>query len=257
MLRRGLPRKAEGMKRRLFPVARCWLAVAFAVRMAADETPPGYERRPGSPDGIGKWYMGREIAHFMTHQGAAWLEREEREQEERPTQLLAALAPKPGAVIADIGAGSGYLAWRLGLLTAPGGRVIATDIQPEMLAILRTNVAAHGATNVFPVLATAEDTRLPTNAVDLAVFVDVYHECDYPFEIIQGVVRALKPGGRLVLVEYRGEDDAVPIKLLHKMTEAQVRKEMSAQALEWVGTDERLPRQHIFIFRKASGRQRQ
>jgi len=211
---------------------------------------PLYEFRPGSPDGIGKWFMGREIAHFMSHEGAPWLERPEREEEEQPSQLVAALGLKPGQVVADIGAGSGYLSWRMARLVAPKGLVYANDLQPEMLAILRTNVATHGVTNVVTIQGTESDPKLPTNQVDLAIFVDVYHECDFPFEIISGVVQSLKVGGRLVLVEYRGEDDSVPIKRLHKMTADQVRTEMALHPLEWVEVIDTLPRQHILIFRK-------
>ena len=211
---------------------------------------PLYEFRPGSPDGIGKWFMGREIAHFMSHEGAPWLERPEREEEEQPSQLVTALGLKPGQVVADIGAGSGYLSWRMARLVAPGGLVYANDLQPEMLAILRTNVATHGVTNVVTIQGTESDPKLPTNQFDLAIFVDVYHECDFPFEIISGVVQSLKVGGRLVLVEYRGEDDSVPIKRLHKMTTAQVRTEMALHPLDWVEVIDTLPRQHILIFRK-------
>ena len=211
---------------------------------------PLYEFRPGTPDGLGKWFLGREIAHYMSHQGAMWLERPEREDEEQPTKLLDALKLQPGNVIADVGAGSGFLSWRMAKRVGTHGLVYANDIQPEMLAILRTNVTAHGVTNVVTILGTTTDPKLPTNAVDLAIFVDVYHECDHPYEIIRGVAQSLKPGGRLVFVEYRGEEQWIPIKPLHKMTEAQVRKEMALQPLEWVETLHLLPRQHVIIFRR-------
>lgn len=213
---------------------------------------PLYETRPGSFDGIGKWFLGREIAHFMTHQGAMWLERPEREEEEQPTRLIEALKLKPGDVVADIGAGSGYLSWRMAKRVAPGGRVYGNDIQPEMLAILRTNVLAHGVTNVVTVQGTVLDPKLPVASIDLAIFVDVYHECDHPYEFIQALCGALKPGGRLVFVEYRGEERWIPIKALHKMTEAQVRKEMALHPLEWVETLHFLPRQHVIVFRRKS-----
>lgn len=227
------------------------LAFLAASTHAAPPPPePLYEERAGSPDGMGKWFMGREIAHFMSHQGAPWLERPERMMEEQPLRLVAALGLKPGQAVADVGAGSGYLTWRLATNVGPAGRVYATDIQPEMLAILRTNMAARRLDNVEAVLATPEDTRLPAGALDLIVLVDVYHECAFPYETTRGMVEALKPGGRLVLVEYRGEDAWVPIKRLHKMTVEQVRREMALHDLQWVTNDLRLPRQHILVFRR-------
>ncbi len=242
------------------PVLRkAWLAFSLTLACApapgvgaAPPPPPDplYEERPGSPDGMGKWFMGREIAHFMSHQGAPWLERPERMAEEQPLRLVSALGLKPGHHVADVGAGSGYLTWRLATNVGPSGRIYATDIQPEMLGILRRNMAARRIDNVEPVLATPEDTRLPPNALDLIVLVDVYHECAFPFETTRGMAEALKPGGRLVLVEYRAEDAWVPIKRLHKMTEAQVRREMALHNLQWVTNDLRLPRQHILVFRK-------
>lgn len=211
---------------------------------------PLYENRPGSPDGIGKWFLGREIAHYMTHHGAPWLERPEREIEEQPRTLVDALGLRPGMVVGDVGAGSGYLTWRMAQRVGPQGRVYAADIQPEMIAILRTNMAVRGITNVVPVLSLPTDPRLPTNSLDLILLVDVYHECDHPFEMTRAMVDSLKPGGRLVFVEYRGEDRWVPIKPLHKMTELQVRREMALHPLQFVQTRRELPRQHILIFQR-------
>ena len=252
----AIPFLSSRSRSRRFGLMVLLMAAALGFRATggdpAEASKPVYEFRPGSGDGIGKWFMGREIAHFMSHQGAMWLERPEREEEEQPTVLLESLKLKPGQVVADVGAGSGYLTWRMARLVGPSGRVYATDIQPEMLAILRTNVLAHGVTNVISVLGTVEDPHLPSNVVDLAILVDVYHECDHPFEIIQGIVQSLKVGGRLVFVEYKGEDPAVPIKVLHKMTTAQVRKEMTLQPLQWVETHDQLPRQHILIFQKTA-----
>lgn len=226
------------------------LGLQASVHASPPPPEPLYSWRPGSPDGIGKWFLGREIAHFMTHHGAPWLERPEREDEEQPRTLLASLDLQPGNVVADVGCGSGYFTWRLAKEVGPTGKVFATDIQPEMIAILRTNMVARGITNVVPVLSTPRDTRLPTNSLDLILLVDVYHECDFPYEMARGMTAALKPGGRLVFVEYRGEDRWVPIKPLHKMTEAQVRREMSYHDLEWVQTRNVLPRQHVLVFRR-------
>jgi ubiquinone/menaquinone biosynthesis C-methylase UbiE len=231
-----------------------WLLIAglgiAASALPAPPPSPLYETGPRSRDGMGKWFMGREIAHYMTHEGAPWLEREEREAEEAPSKLLETLHLKPGQNVADVGAGSGYLSWRMAKQVRPGGTVYANDIQPEMLDILKTNAASHAVTNVVAVLGAVDDPKLPEGKIDLAILVDVYHECDHPYEMIQGICRSLKQGGRLVFVEYRGEDESVPIKPLHKMTEAQVKKEMEIQPLKWVETLHDLPRQHIIIFRK-------
>ncbi|HAB15881.1 MAG TPA: class I SAM-dependent methyltransferase [Verrucomicrobiota bacterium] len=237
----------------------CVMVWAFAAggmfltgTLRAVEPPPSplYETRDGSPDGIGKWFLGREIAHFMSHQGAPWLERPEREDEEKPSQLVVALALKPGEVVADVGAGSGYLSWRMARQVGPTGRVYATDIQSEMLALLQTNMLARGLTNVVSVLGSTTNAALPARTLDLVLMVDVYHEFDHPYEMMQSIVASLKPGGRVVFVEYRGEEKWVPIKPLHKMTEAQVKREMALHPMEWVETLRILPRQHIIIFRR-------
>jgi ubiquinone/menaquinone biosynthesis C-methylase UbiE len=229
-------------------------ALIFAASVTAADpaaTTNRYEfRKEHSPDGVGKFYMGREIAHVMGHQAADWLERPERDQEEHTEKLVEQLGIKPGDVIADIGAGTGYFARRLARKTGPKGTVLAVDIQPEMLDLLTNQMAAAGIANVRPVLGTITDPKLPQGSVDLALMVDVYHEFDHPWEMMQAITKSLKPGGRVVFVEFRGEDPAVPIKPLHKMTEAQVKKEMAALPLEWVKTIGVLPRQHIIIFRK-------
>jgi protein-L-isoaspartate O-methyltransferase len=207
-------------------------------------------RQEHDPNGIGKFYMGREIAHVMGHQAADWLERPEREEEERPDLLVPALKLKPGDAVADVGAGTGYYTRRLAHSVGPTGIVYAVEIQQEMLDLLTNKMAELKIFNVRPVLGTITDPKLPAGKVDLILLVDVYHEFDYPYEMAQAMVQALKPGGRIVFVEFRGEDPAVPIKAVHKMTEAQVRKEMAVHPLNWVETLETLPRQHIMIFRK-------
>jgi ubiquinone/menaquinone biosynthesis C-methylase UbiE len=213
--------------------------------------PPQYTYRDEhDPDGIGKFYAGREIAHVMGHEGADWLERPERQQEERPDLLLQSIPLHPGETAADIGAGTGYLSWRMAKMTGDKGKVYCVEIQQEMLDLLAKKMAEHQTTNFQSVLGTVTDTRLPANSVDVVLMVDVYHEFDHPYEMMQSIARALKPGGRIVWVEYRAEDPAVPIKLLHKMSEAQVRKEAALVPLQWVETIEKLPRQHIFIFTK-------
>jgi protein-L-isoaspartate O-methyltransferase len=221
---------------------------------AVAQAEPAYAyRAEHDPDGIGKFYAGREIARVMGHEAADWLERPEREGEERPDLLikaLGALGLKDGDTAADIGAGSGYYTRRLARLVGEKGFVYAVDIQPEMVELLRSNMDRANIHNVRPVLGTLTDPKLPAAAVDLILLVDVYHEMDHPYEMTLAMCAALKPGGRLVFVEFRAEDPKVPIKRLHKMSEAQVRKEMTGQPLDWVKTDESLPWQHIVVFRK-------
>lgn len=208
-----------------------------------------YERRAAhDPNGIGLFYMGREIAHVMGHQAADWLERPEREQEENTQLLIESLKFKPGEQVADIGAGTGYLTRRIAKKISPGGRVFAVEIQQEMLDVLTNRLAGIGITNVVPVLGTITDPKLPTNALDTIIMADVYHEFDHPFEMTAAMCRALKPGGRMVFVEFRAEDEKVPIKRVHKMSEAQVKKEMTPHPLVWKETIGVLPWQHVIVF---------
>ena len=223
----------------------CMAAPGWAQKPA-----DGYQTAPRSRDGIGKSYMGREIAGVMGWQGAAWLEREERQQEERGDLLLRELGLKPGMAVADIGAGTGYYARRMAPLVGSGGVVYATDVQPEMMKMLEDGAKKAGLANIKPILGGLQSVNLPDASIDLAIMVDVYHELEFPFEVIDSLVRALKPGGRIAYVEYRLEDQRVPIKTLHKMSEAQVRKEAAAHALVWERTASTLPWQHVVIFRK-------
>jgi ubiquinone/menaquinone biosynthesis C-methylase UbiE len=231
-------------------IAAVTLAAATVLAAAKPARPP-YERRElHDPNGTGIFYMGREIAQVMGHEAAEWLDRPERDVEEQPNMLVEVLKLKPGDVVADIGAGSGFLSFRMAPKVAPGGKILAEDIQPEMLDIIRKRVKETGLTNVVPLLGTITDPKLPPNGVDLAIMVDVYHEFDHPYEMISNIMKGIKPGGRLVFVEYRLEDPEVPIKLVHKMSVAQVRKEMSLFPLRFVASLETLPRQHIIVFRK-------
>ncbi len=233
----------------------CCAALFTGVGRAADEVRPPearYETRDKHDrDGIGKFYMGREIAQFMGHQGASWLERSTRQEEERTDLLLAALKLKPGMVVADVGAGSGYFSWRIAQQVGEKGKVFATDIQQEMLDILMGQMKKNNVSNiVVPVLGTVQDAKIPENSTDLIILVDVYHELDFPFEMTRSMIKGLKPGGKLVLVEYRAEDPEVRIKRLHKMSAEQVKKEMAIHPVKFDDVLEMLPQQHILIFRK-------
>jgi len=212
--------------------------------------PPYIKHEDHDPDGIGVFYMGREIAQVMGHEAADWLDRPEREAEEAPTMLVKSLKLQPGMNIADIGAGSGYLSFMMAKPVGPTGKVYAEDIQPEMLDIVKKKAASQGQRNVVPWLGTTTDPKLPAESIDLMILVDVYHEFDKPYEMVSNMVKALKPGARLVFVEYRKEDPDVPIKLVHKMSVAQVRKEMAIFPLTYKETIEILPRQHIIVFTK-------
>lgn len=238
----------------------------FCGSGVADETVPAnrsdgrYEwRSEHDPNGIGKFYMGREIAHVMGFgpggQGAAWLERSTREREERLALLVKSLKLKPGHVVADIGAGSGVISLRMAEAVLPGGRIMAVDVQDEMLQRLRDHCVEYKIVNVVPVKGEQKSPNLAPGTLDMAIMVDVYHEFEFPWEMMVEISKAMKPGGRVVFVEYRMEDPTVPIKLVHKMSQDQVKKEMEQPefGLKWTETISVLPRQHILIFSKVGG----
>ncbi len=193
--------------------------------------------------------MGREIAQVMGHLGAGWLERAARDREEQPRKAIELMELRPTDVVADIGAGTGYFSFRIAG-KVPRGRVLANDIQPEMLAMITRKARETGVTNIEAILGTVQDPKLPRAAVDVVLMVDSYHEFDHPREMMLAVVEALKPGGRVIDVEYRGEDPQVMIKPHHKMTQVQARREMEAVGLKWVKTLDDLPQQHMMIFEK-------
>src|SRR3984885_11791702 len=196
---------------------------------------------------------GRQIAGVMGVQGADWLNRPERVKEENPEGALDALGIRPGMVVADVGAGTGYMSLRLAKRVGPTGKVYANDLQPEMLARLRDNAAKAGFTNVETVQGEEADPKLPPGRMDLILLVDVYHEFSKPREMIDKIRVALKPDGRLVLLEYRKEDPNVPIREEHKMTVAEVKAELEPQGFTMSQVIETLPRQHILILTKAAG----
>jgi precorrin-6B methylase 2 len=238
------------MKTRIFIL---WLlSVCVLAQTNRYETREAVDR-----NGINKFYMGRQIAHVMGHEGADWLERPTRELEEKPDQMVEALGLKPGDVVADIGAGTGYITWRMAKKVGPNGKVYAVEIQQEMLDLLSANMKERGVTNVVQTLGTEMDPKLPANALDLIIMVDVYHEFSYPFEMTEAMCKALKIGGRLAFVEFKKEDPAVPIKEVHKMSEAQVKKEMTPNPLEHSQTVTNLPWQHVVIFKKTTVERRE
>jgi ubiquinone/menaquinone biosynthesis C-methylase UbiE len=191
---------------------------------------------------------GRRIAAVMGWQGAEWLERAERIEEEAPQSAIRALQIPTGATVADIGAGTGYITMLLSAAVGPTGRVYANDLQPEMIEMLKRRLAAGKVVNVTPVLGSVDDPGLPGAALDLAIMVDVYHELSRPQTMLRRLREALKPGGRLVLLEYRKEDPSIPIKFEHKMSVSEARMELEAEGFSLAKVDESLPRQHILVF---------
>lgn len=221
---------------------------AQSASRSADK--PIYETRAQhDPEGTGKFYLGREIAHVMGYAGASWLERPERVEEEQPDKVVAAMKLKPTDVVADVGAGTGYFSFRLSRVVTQG-KVYAVDIQGEMLNLIEQRKQKLKATNIVTVRSAEKEVKLPDSSIDVVLMVDVYHEFEFPYEMMQSIKRALKPGGRIVQIEYRGEDPDVPIKRTHKMTVQQARKEMEFVGLVWRETKDFLPQQHLLVFEK-------
>lgn len=244
--------------------ATLWLLTAGSVATAQEAVPAPDAPKAERPKSSGKsakakakarrdrpgYYMGRPIADVMSWQGAEWLFRETRIDEEQPEAMLDALEIAPGSIVADVGAGAGYHSIRLARRVGERGTVLAADVQPQMLQLLRENARIAGVENIKPLLVTQRDTKLPEGKVDLILMVDVYHECSDPDVLLSGFLKALRPGGRLVLVEFRGEDPEVPIKPEHKMTLKQVRRELEPQGFRFQQSLEFLPWQHVIIFEK-------
>ncbi|MCA9025435.1 MAG: methyltransferase domain-containing protein [Planctomycetaceae bacterium] len=220
----------------------------------SEDSPRYTFRELHDPNGIGKFYLGREIARVMGHQGINWLERPEREREEGLSLLVESLKLKPGMVVADIGAGSGVISTLIAEEVGPEGTVLAVDIQQEMLDALAAKCKRLGIENVEPILGNTKSPSLNPGTVDLVIMVDVYHEFDFPYEMLSEIAKSLKPGGRVAFVEYRKEDPLVPIKEIHKMSQAQVKKEAEQPefGLSWKETVDALPRQHVVLFEKVA-----
>lgn len=224
------------------------ISLAFAEKKVLP-VDASYVTGKASAGGIGKFYMGREISKVMGHLGAGWLERPERVQQERTDLLIENLKLRPTDKVVDLGAGSGYFSFRIAPLI-PQGKLFAVDISPQMLAIIRAKMKNSKVNNIEPVLSTITDLKLEANSADCILIVDAYHEFSHPMEMGKSIFKTLKSGGRLILIEYRMEDPGIPIKKLHKMSQNQAIKEISATGLKWVETSEVLPQQHFMIFRK-------
>jgi len=197
---------------------------------------------------------GRHIAPVMSASGAGWLDRPEREEEEAPDLAIDLLNLRPGMMVADVGAGTGYMTFRMARKVAPNGKAYAEDLQPQMLAKLRARAQHDKITNVETVLGTANDPELPAGQLDLVLLVDVYHEFSEPQAMLDRIRESLKPDGRLVLLEYRKEDPKIPIRLEHKMSVAEAKTEVEAEGYKLDEVIEKLPRQHIIVFKPAGGR---
>lgn len=246
---RLITRNKKQLQLRLSVLLSAALGFLISISAVAAES-PGYIEDPSRrTTGIGKFYLGREISFVMGHQAAGWLNRPGRIREEMPDEVVANMGLEPHHVVADIGAGSGYFSFRIAKLV-PEGRVMAVDIQPEMLEIIETRKVEEGVSNIEGVKGEVDDPNLAPNSIDAAIMVDAYHEFSHPFEMINGLYEALRPGGKIFLLEYRGEDASVPIRPLHKMTQEQVKKEMSVFGLEWSETLDFLPWQHMMVFTK-------
>ncbi|QLG44890.1 class I SAM-dependent methyltransferase [Costertonia aggregata] len=237
------------MKRISILLFLCTIMLSLQQCTGQSNTKNTYSYKKGDANGIGKWYMGREIAHVMGFQGMSWLNRPEREKEENVSKLLKNMNIKVGDTIADIGAGSGYHVFKMAPL-AKNGLIYAVDIQKEMLAEIRRKKKNTTDKNIRVVKGTDTSVNLPENSVDKVLMVDVYHEFNHPVEMVNSIKKALRPKGKLYLIEYRGEDSGVPIKKLHKMTEAQAVKEMKAAGMVLEKNIDNLPWQHCMVFVK-------
>jgi SAM-dependent methyltransferase len=243
-----------GMKNNIEDNSEYWESVTTANQTPANYQPPHpehdfYSDGPQTRDGTGKYYQGREIAYVMGHPAINWLERRTREQEEAPKKALDLIKLAPGEVLADIGAGSGYYSLRIAM-NHRKSRVVSVDIQPEMIDFLKGRAEQLDINNVSPHLGKIDDICLPEGSINAALMVDAYHEFSHPYEMMTSIADALKPGGRVYLLEYREEDPNVPIKPLHKMSQEQAKKEMALAGLVWDETINDLPWQHFMVFRK-------
>lgn len=231
------------------PIRSTFLVIILLTGFLTSISQPIYETRRGDPNGIDKWYMGRQIAHVMSHYGIQWLERSERQEEEDTEQLIKNLGLKPGMHIADIGAGSGYHSVRMAKRIG-NGKVFAVDVEQEMIRFMDERFKKGKITNIKTVQSSEKDIPIEEGTVDVILMVDVYHEFSFPYEMGRSMHTILKPDGRVYLVEFRAEDSSVPIKAVHKMSESQAVKEMKVAGFELETNIDNLPWQHCLVFRK-------
>lgn len=228
-----------------------WLNFSCHAQTSKDKLSEHYTFKTPSSGGIGKVYMGREISFVMDFQGKDWLERQSREQEENTMLAIEKLPVNSGSVVADIGAGSGFYTFRIAP-KVPDGKVYAVEIQEDAIKYLQSRSRELGFDHVIPVKGMEDSPNLPPNSIDLAIMVDVYHELEYPVEMLAQIRKSLKPDGKLLLIEYRGEDPAVAIRPLHKMTVNQVEKELSANGFKLIENGQFMRIQHFLVFEKAN-----
>lgn len=227
-----------------------YLNVSCQAQTVSEKPSADYSYKTPGSGGTGKVYMGREIAHVMDFQGRDWLERQTREQEENTMRAIEKLPVTAGSVVADIGAGSGFYTFRIAP-RVPDGKVYAVEIQEDAIQYLQNRSKELGFDHVIPVKGKVDSPNLPSNSIDLALMVDVYHELEFPVEMLAEIRKSLKPEGKLLLIEYRGEDPAVAIKALHKMTVAQIKKELAANGFKLVENGQFMRIQHFLVFEKA------
>jgi ubiquinone/menaquinone biosynthesis C-methylase UbiE len=223
------------------------ICIAVGLLIALGPVVAAAQQKGQAPPAL-RFYKGREIAQTMHYSGAEWLIRDEREREERCSLMLANLDVKRGMTVCDMGCGNGFYTLQLARMVGPDGRVYGVDIQPQMLELLNERAIEQEVSNITPVLGTLFDPRLPKGEIDMILLVDVYHEFSHPEHMLQAMRDALSPEGRIVLLEYRGEDPEVPIKPLHKMTKEQIMKEYPANGFKLVKEFEKLPWQHMMYF---------
>lgn len=231
-------------------VLSLWLNFSCQAQNKTAPADSPYTSKTASSGGIGKVYMGREISFVMDFQGKAWLERQSREQEENTTLAIDNLPINAGSVVADIGAGSGFYTFRIAP-KVPDGKVYAVEIQDDAIQYLQDRSKELGFDNVITVKGAEDSPSLPENSIDLAIMVDVYHELEFPVEMLAAIRQSLKPDGKLLLIEYRGEDPEVAIRPLHKMTVKQVEKELTANGFKLVQNGQFMNIQHFLVFEKA------